>query len=225
MDYRVILFTHKGVEREKCQDICQYKNLSNATIISLADGVSSKKKSAMGASIVQENIGWMLENEKSINMLDEENLKIKIARTIYETISTLAQWNECEESAFASTLMMAIFPENEEFYWIVHIGDGIVGIVGEGEVNVLSAPQNGITKQYTYTTTSGNLLKRIRIKKCNRRGIVFMMTDGITNEIFKNEESRKRYVELIKNMDWLTMERQLIESGTEDDIGFCCINF
>lgn len=226
MNHNTFIFTHKGVDKDKCQDICQYKDLSCGTVIALADGVSSQENSAMGANRVQEDIAWMLEEEGDLRGLDDDGLRIKIARTIYESINQLSRRKRCSEHTFASTLMMVIFPDDADFYWTVHIGDGIIGIVNEmGEVEVLSAPQNGITRQYTYTTVSNNLLKRIRIKKCDKRGRVFMMTDGITNEIFRDEETRKEYVKLIENLDWEAMEKKLLKDGAEDDIGFCCTNF
>ena len=225
MNHNTFLFTHKGVEKEKCQDICQYKDLSCGTLIALSDGVSTQENSIIGASKVQEDIARMLEKEEDLKTLDEEGLKIKIARTLYESIYQLSQQMQCSQNTFASTLMMVLFVDNE-YYWTVHIGDGIIGIINEeSEVEVISAPQNGITRQYTYTTVSGNLLKRIRIKRLSKRGDVFLMTDGITNEIFKDEFSRKEYVELMRKKDWLTMERKLLESGVGDDIGFCCTSF
>lgn len=226
MNHNTILFTHKGVEQENCKDVCQFKDLENATIISLADGVSSKKRATLGASKVQTDIALMLANETELSNLSDEQIGYRIANTICKSIDCLAENKKCEKTDFASTLMMGIFPEQADFYWTIHIGDGIIGIVDKNEdIKVLSAPQNGITKQYTYTTVSKDLFKKIRVKKYNERGSVFFMTDGITNEIFKEEKSRKEYVEIIKKTDWSGLEKRLLDDGARDDIGFCCIEF
>lgn len=226
MNHNTILFTHKGVEQETCKDVCQYKDMQNATIVSLADGVSSQKQAALGASRVQDDIAWMLANESDLSNFSDEQIQCRIANAIYKSIDCLAKDKRCEKTDFASTLMMAVFPENADFYWTIHIGDGIIGVVDlDGNIKVLSAPQNGITKQYTYTTVSKDLFKRIRVKKYSERGSIFFMTDGITNEIFKEEKTRKEYVDIIKKSDWHSLEKKLLDDRAKDDIGFCCINF
>lgn len=226
MNHNIILFTHKGKEREICKDVCQYKDMHNAAVISLADGVSTQKQAVLGASRVQNDIAGMIADEVDLKKLNEEEIQCRVANVICKTLESLANSKKSEKTDFASTLLMLVFPDNADFYWTIHIGDGVIGVVDyEENIQVLSAPQNGITKQYTYTTVSNNLLKRIRVKKCNQKGDIFLMTDGIVNEIFKSDETRKEYINIIKKTNWRELEKKLLVNGAKDDIGFCCINY
>ncbi|MBQ4069343.1 MAG: protein phosphatase 2C domain-containing protein [Lachnospiraceae bacterium] len=212
-----ICFVHKGANRDKCKDVYFYKKSKYVRVIGLCDGVSTQKFSDIGAYEVQKSISDMLDEIEDFSEINEIDLKFKIGCVINETIFELSKKYDCEEESFASTLMLAILPEGKDFYWTVHIGDGVIGLVDNNyEVRILSNPENGITRQYTYTTVSGNFMKRLRVKRHDERGFIFLMTDGISNEI----EDNQSYLDYVKGMDWKGLENDLLSKNISDDIGF-----
>ena len=212
-----ISFAYKGAEREKLKDVYYQMKNDKVGMIGLCDGVSTQKYSDVGAYEVQKAIWIMLEKMVDFSNITKYELKFRIGCVINETLYRLSKQYECEEECFASTLMLVIFAMENDFYWTVHIGDGVIGIVDDNsKVKILSSPENGVTKQYTYTTTSGNLMKRIRIEEHYEKGFVFMMTDGISNELERN----KKYIEYLKTKNWKRFENELLSDNISDDIGF-----
>lgn len=63
----------------------------------------------------------------------------------------------------------------------VHLGDGaILGVKGEGAPQLISAPENGVTAQYTWLTTSDGALGHLRVafgRSAPWRRVV-LVTDG-----------------------------------------------
>lgn len=63
----------------------------------------------------------------------------------------------------------------------VHLGDGaILGVKGEGAPQFISAPENGVTAQYTWLTTSDGALGHLRVafgRSAPWRRVV-LVTDG-----------------------------------------------
>lgn len=227
MDINTFIFTHKGNKSVKCKDICRIATSDNCYVVALSDGVSTQEYSDIGATEVQKAIEIMLKKEENLIAMSDKEIQFKLVKTIRKTMDNLAKMNLCNEAKFASTLMLLIVIPNADFFWTVHLGDGMIGMVDEkGEIKVLSAEQNGIMRNFTYTTASYDLLKRVRVKKNKiKEGDVFLITDGIENEIRKNKMSRDKYVELIKDRNWIKFKRELIRAETEDDIGFCGVSF
>lgn len=216
IDY--LAFKHKGAKRKKCQDVYSVESINGGMILLLSDGVSSKRYSDTGARFLHKNLIEQFE-KKDINHISKEEIKEIIISTIMITIFQLSRKLNCSWMEFSSTLLMILIPDEIQGFYSAHIGDGMIGVVREDKsVIMLSVPENGITRQYTYTTTASNLEKHLRIAQHDYKGDVFMMTDGMANEILDN---LGRHMRMLQERSWRELEYVMIEENIEDDIGFC----
>ena len=74
----------------------------------------------------------------------------------------------------------------------IHLGDGgILGKRSDGSLNLISAPENGITSKYTWLTTSEGALLHLRIGfgQISNYNQVVMFTDGAEEMICNSRPS------------------------------------
>jgi len=185
------LHERKGIP---CQDKT-YALLNNDTVvISLADGASSCKYSHFGAEIVTTNICNLI--SKRFNMFLDIS-KDKVANAILEDIIGLlnrkAKELRTNTKELSSTLLFVAVRNNK--YIAGHIGDGVIGALKDGKLEVLSPPDNGEFANTTYFITSADASKRFRLISGSNDEIdgFILMSDGTAESLYdkrKNELSR-----------------------------------
>lgn len=150
----------------------------------LADGQSGKRYCRQGAETVLEAIGEYIQDRK-IHDLSQyrhiDEIQYEIIRIVREKLGNLSLENQVKTTEFASTILaMGIDPATGQ-YMTIHLGDGgILGKRSDGSLNLISAPENGITSKYTWLTTSEGALLHLRIGfgQISNYNQVVMFTDG-----------------------------------------------
>lgn len=212
-------FVYKGEKKRECQDVVTVEQVENGIIMCLSDGVTAKKYANMAAGLIHREIIKYYKNDK-LTDLTIGKIKVTVGDIIIRTLNYMQKIMMCQREEFASTLLVVIVAKNSDEYWTVHIGDGIIGVVESREITTISPAENGILGRGTYTTITKNLGCCLRVMRHSLKGDLFMMTDGITDELNKHKEE---YISYIENADWNGLENKLVQLHHNDDVGFCAV--
>lgn len=204
-------------EGKDSDDIVVIIEKSNFCFYGLADGQSGKKHSKTGGREVLNAIAEYLE-EKGINQLNKyqhmDEIQYEITRVIRNVLNKLSKQYQENISEFSSTIVVYAFNPVTCEDLVVHLGDGaIIGITSSNKIEMISSPENGITNQYTWLTSSSNSMTHIRISKGYIRKYhrVVLVTDGTTsichgknisfksNEILGINNSKKDVIAYVDN--------------------------
>lgn len=137
------------------------------------------------------------------------NLIFDIQQALYEKAKKL----DTDLSQMMCTLVLLCIDTKSMQYTTVHVGDGLIAKISNIETEILSYPENGVTKQYTYMVNSEYVIKHIRIANgiCNEKDILFLCSDGIyiENDFFIFEKDYKK----------------IFDKKYEDDASYCVFKF
>lgn len=185
------IITRKGGGHLFNQDYARYEEKDEITVVALADGAGSYLYAREGAECVVNHITkYMYKNVQTLMLESEDNIAYNISCEIAHALNCYCKTHDnVKKEMLGSTLLLVC--KYKEKYIAIHLGDGLIGAVtADKEIKVLSYPQNGITRQYTYLTTSSDLLKYLRVYKgiCNQNmhgndeiHKFFLITDGFMN--------------------------------------------
>ena len=149
----------------------------------------------------------------------EDELRYEIILGIRSALEKEATSMGVDPDEFASTLVVIAIDKKTQKYTVIHLGDGgIIGLNSEDELSFLSAPMNGITSYYTWTTVSGNAIDHLRILHGSIKHYqkIFLMTDGC-ERIYKKQYISFRGEQLLLEADAESIERFLLDDKPEDD--------
>ncbi len=176
------------------QDYVFSKTSNNTTVISLADGATSYKKTEVGAKISTEFISnFICDNFqilfKENNATTSERLLDGIRSEL--TVKANQLGLNIEEHDLGSTLLFVAVHNNQ--YLAGHLGDGVIGYFENQEPKVLSKPENdGEYGEYTYLTTSHNAQSHFRVYKGEIDKIhgFILMSDGTCDSLYNKKENK-----------------------------------
>lgn len=171
--------------QEEIEDVVYKRKMGKQLFWGIADGQSNKRYCVIGGKAILEGLYDYIE-EKGIEYLSNriytDEIKYEIVQIIRKRIDELSKRYQVDKEEFSSTLVAwSVDPDSGE-YFIVHLGDGcIIGITDQDEVKMISAPDNGITVQYTWLTTSDDALMHLQIGFGNigRYKNIYIMSDGM----------------------------------------------
>lgn len=178
-------------ENKPCQDSLFYIIDNDSCCIALADGAGSCDYSEVGANISCQSICEIINREfDKIFAMDISELKLKIIHRIRTRLGMKAKTLDTKKSELSSTLLFFAIKENK--YIMGHIGDGLIALLKDGNLRVLSFPENGEFINTTYFTTSKNYLTHLRIQRGEFSDIkaIFMMSDGAADCLYQRKEKR-----------------------------------
>lgn len=191
----------RGHEKENipCQDKALIKKNKEVSIIALADGAGSCKKSHHGASIVidyaakiiEENFDFLISNDNGIEV------KKKIVEYLVTRLQAESLKLDCTVKDLSSTLLLACI--KKEKFLLMHIGDGVIGGIRNGKVEVLSTPFNGEYSNSTVFVTSKKAAEYMKIYRGNVAEFesFVLMSDGTCESLY-NKRERKLSQGIIK---------------------------
>ena len=167
-----------------CEDVALIRETPDLRFFGLADGQGGQSHCVFGGQETLRQTAAMLRAVPP-GLLAKyrytDALRFALIRRFRERIALYARLYGVPESRFASTLVsFAVDPQTGD-YVIVHLGDGcILGILQSGEIRMLSTPDNGLTRQETWLTTSEQALAHLRLKYGNVRGYrrILLLSDG-----------------------------------------------
>ncbi len=196
----------------------------------LADGQSGKEYSKEGGNKVLEVVfNFIAETgiSKIITCEYIDEFQFAIIKKIRDCLSELSIKRNVDNKEFASTVMAFAYDKRDGNYLVIHLGDGcIIGAKEMNNINMISAPENGLTKNYTWLTTSSDALHHIRFVNGNIKNYhrIVMCTDGVC------AISRGRYVfdeakKLILHGKGEDIIKYVNTSFPEDDASCIVIDF
>lgn len=184
-------FSCCGKNRDRCKDVFYFRENGEYGIYALADGINSKKKSHIGAEMIQRMVADLFED--FADMFFEESLseiKSTMIEIIRDVLYNLSEDKKVQEE-YASTMMMVFISRKHNCYRWLHIGDGIIVKESpEGEIEMISRPHNGITNRFTYTTCSEPLDRYLHMDGGSLDEIskIILLTDGAVDTFYREGE-------------------------------------
>lgn len=91
-----------------------------------------------------------------------------------------------ELSEMMCTLVLLCLDTKTMQYTTVHIGDGLIAKLSDYGTEIISYPENGVTKQYTYMVNSSSVMKHLRINNSAFKEVnkFFLCSDGVKENDF-----------------------------------------
>ncbi|MGN1168317.1 MAG: protein phosphatase 2C domain-containing protein [Lachnospiraceae bacterium] len=208
--------------QEEIEDVVYKRKTEKLLFWGIADGQSNKRYCVTGGKAVLEDLAEYVE-KKGIKYLSDriytDETKYEIVQIIRKCINGLSKRYRVNKEEFSSTLVAWSADPDSGEYFIVHLGDGcIIGITDQDEVKMISAPDNGITIQYTWLTTSDDALMHLRIGFGNigRYKNIYIMSDGM-DCICHGRNILLRGKELLKSGKPELIYEHVSKNSPEDD--------
>ncbi len=186
---KVSVFQKTGImhaqETVRCEDVVYQRNTENFQFCGLADGQSGKQFCVEGGGASLEAVADFLEAWGMDEVLEypfRDELPCLFVQAIRKRLSRLSSQLGCGVSQCASTLVAIAVEATTGRYLILHLGDGaVIGIGQDDSAAMLSEPENGLTAQQTWLTTSPNAVGHFRVEygTLNQIRRILLLSDGV----------------------------------------------
>lgn len=230
--YPVNCFSETGqyhvADKLPCEDVYITRCEGSFHFYGLADGQTGKHFCAVGGQKVLTAIAQYVKDKTISHLCHYEyidELQYELIRVIRSTLSKLSEEYLADISDFSSTIIAVAVDANTKDYLIIHLGDGsVVGVNGENSIIILSAPDNGITSQYTWLTTSTDAMKHLRIYKGSIENLkrIVLLTDGATM-LCRGRNIAKKAAPILCDLDNPGNILQEIQQGNPVDDASCIV--
>ncbi|WP_297632368.1 PP2C family serine/threonine-protein phosphatase [uncultured Clostridium sp.] len=191
-------------ENIPCQDKTLQRRERDIALIALADGAGSCSKSDLGADIVTK-YGAEIVKDNFDEFIKEENgmkVKKKIIDLLLKELENKSVELKCSIKDLSSTFLL-VCVRGEEFF-IGHLGDGVIGVLKEEKLKVISNPVNGEFINNTVFVTSSLAYKYMQIYRGNISDIdgFVLLSDGTCESLY-DKRKKKLSIGIKKIMDYL----------------------
>lgn len=163
-----------------CQDDARVVRIGGRGVVAVvADGAGSARMAQLGARIATDAAASVLSRAGS--MAADESTAETLLDRIGEDLAAAAANENCALGDFATTLLAVRAKASGELIgWTAfHIGDGLIAAELDGELCVLSPPENGEFGNSTFFVTDPGARQRFRSYQGTSRSAAFaLMTDG-----------------------------------------------
>lgn len=163
-----------------CQDVTYGLSRRGVQVVALADGAGSAAFAEQGAACVVHRVTRLVCQEfaELVSCEDGAAVKTKLLESLREALRAEAKALHCRFKDLASTLLVAAV-KGQEFF-LLHIGDGVIGYLKEGALRVASQPENGEFANTTTFVTSGEALGKMKLFRGELKDIegFVLMSDG-----------------------------------------------
>lgn len=179
------IFTEKGqLHREKGknnEDAFEIVSTRDCTFVIAADGFGSQEFAEQASGNTVDFIKNYCFNYGE-NFFIEKNSNDCIKKMIFDLQDVLYSQADKYKREYKFDTTLIIFAVNIPLkkYITIHVGDGIVAALNEKVWELISLPENGASKSYTYSVTSGNVFDHLRVNFGNITDYssFFISTDG-----------------------------------------------
>ena len=190
MTWNITALTSTGKLHRKagipCQDMTAAVVCNGVCAAALADGAGSARFSHHGARACCDEISRYISESFDELTGDDNGLRVRkrILGRIREILEDTAARYHTGQKELASTLLVSAIKGDR--YFLIHIGDGVIGMVRAGRTRIASVPVQGEYINSTIFTTSCQDPKDIRVYRGRLQGIssFFMMSDGLESCLY-----------------------------------------
>lgn len=149
-----------------CQDYVASRESNEVTCISLADGAGSRARSDVGAQVaVTATLAFVCKNFESLWLnMDKHNAKAaqRLVNRCLDAFRRKSARLGCDTNDLACTLLFVAYSKGR--YLAGHLGDGVIASVApDGQLQTLSAPENGEFANTTVFVTDLKAASRLRL--------------------------------------------------------------
>lgn len=172
-------------KNQPCQDKTFSVTSNDTTVIALSDGGGAYQHADIGAEIIVQAIcEELVTNFNKLYQNEISGINASIRGLIQKSLTQKAKELGIHHKDLSGTLLFVATNKNR--YLAGHIGDGIIGLLNQEKVQLLSKPDNGEFINLTYFINSDNAKKHLRIYKGNVNNIngFILMSDGSTASLF-----------------------------------------
>lgn len=214
MNLSTAFATQQGVSHRisdtPCQDSVLVKQEDSYLFLGLADGAGSAKYSDIGSKLILRFLSMQMQISFEYYKRNAAASNKELLEKIHLALISIADVKKIKVKDLSSTLLFIAVYYGE--YMVVHIGDGVVGILDEDDnLSVLSEPENGEFSHYTYFTTSLDS-NRVRVYRgdVDKLNGLILMSDGVEESLYNYKT--KTLAPITTNIiKWL-------DNGTEEEV-------
>lgn len=170
------------------QDRFRHDARHGVQVLCLADGAGSARNSEHGAqTVVSAGCEFVLNRlapiGATIESLDGRTLLDHLLAQLESTAARL----DCGLKDLASTFLCVAIAE--EAFFVAHIGDGVIGAERDGELEVVTSPDNGEFANVTTFVTSKGAAASMQVVRGDLEGYsgFVLMSDGTADSLFNYE--------------------------------------
>ena len=168
------------------QDRTKYVSRGGVQVICLADGAGSASHSELGAqALVNEACAVLVDRFAEFAASEDgARVKVELLEQLLSKLELSANRHGVAVGDLASTFL-CVAVSGERFLG-AHVGDGVVGYVKNGQLRVISAPDNSEFANQTTFVTSGRALESMRLFRGSLDGVAgfILMSDGTGESLF-----------------------------------------
>lgn len=167
----------------------------------ISDGAGSSDYAKEAAWCTVNSVGDFCYKTGSEFFKDEKESARYLIFEIQQALFERAKELNTDLSQMMCTLVLLAVNTKTMQYVTVHIGDGLIAKTTKDKTEIISYPENGATKQYTYMVNSPNVMKHLRVKSSDYESKTefFVCTDGAvedcyyTNQYIERMQGIKKY--------------------------------
>ena len=174
------------------QDRTGYLSCDGIQIMCLSDGAGSATHAEFGAQTLVEEGCRLLADRFFDFVISKDGAYVRneiVTRLLARLEEEAGRLNVGIEDLAATFLAVGV---SEEHFFIVHVGDGVIGLVRDGESKVASGPDNSeFANQTTFLTSKGSA-STMRLLRGTIDGIAgFILMSGGTAHSLYNTRTRE----------------------------------
>ena len=152
-------------------------------VIGLVDGSGDTDVNVIaGEKVVDVMTNFLMEHYEKCMEWSRKAINEELLHLIREEIEKVSDRYGISSGELKSTIAVVCIDHELDSYCAVHLGDGIIIGIEEGNVPVpISYPLNGYTRNETYLTTSKDAVKKMKVfrgKLHHMQGFM-MCSDGV----------------------------------------------
>lgn len=169
---------------EPCGDIIVVQSHPEYLFCGIADGKSGAEFGAEGGRASLEAVAAYIHALGIGNLIHApfpDELPCMMVKEIRKRLLGLSREKKAELQSFASTLLAIAVDRSAGEYMLLHLGDGCaLGIPETGDAAVLSPPENGLSFNHTWLTTSDCAVAHLHIRFGSLEGKtrILLLSDG-----------------------------------------------
>jgi hypothetical protein len=168
------------------QDRTKYLSRNGIQVLCLADGAGSASHSQFGAqAVVDEGCAVLTERFAEFVASDDgARVKLELLQRLAAKVTSVAERHSIEPRDVASTFL-CVAASGDQFLG-AHVGDGVVGFLKNGDLRVISGPDNDEFVNQTTFVTSSRAAESMRLFRGSLDGIAgfILMSDGTGESLF-----------------------------------------